>query len=73
MLRVRPIAALCVVLALCAGACGGRQLTNRQVATGAVGGAAIVGMLVLFSMVHDCEVRDGGTCGDPDEPEPWPR
>lgn len=61
------------MLALLASACGGRQLTNRQVAGGAVGVAAVVGMLVLFSMVHDCEVRNGGTCGDPDEPAPWPR
>lgn len=73
MMCVRRIAALCVVIALATGACGGRQLTNRQVATGAVGAAALVGMLVLFGMVHDCEVRDGGTCGDPDEPPPWPR
>ncbi len=67
------LAAVSLVLALGAGACGGRQLTNRQVAAGAVGTAAVVGMLVLFSMVHDCEQRYGGQCADPDEPPPWPR
>lgn len=70
---MRSVAAPCLVLALLASACGGRQLTNRQVATGAVGVAAVVGFLVLMGMVHDCEQRNGGTCGDPDEPSPWPR
>ncbi len=70
---MRRVAALSLCLALASSACGGRQLTNKQVATGAVGAAAIVGMLVLFGMVHDCEVRYGGQCADPDEPPPWPR
>jgi hypothetical protein len=74
MFIVRRAAALCVVIALTTSACGGRQLTNKQVAQGAVGAAAIVGMLVLLGMVHDCDVRDGGRCGeDPDDGPTWPR
>jgi hypothetical protein len=69
------IAALAVAVALLTSACGGRQLTNRQVATGAVGAAAVVGMVVLFGMVADCEERYGGQCADPDPgaPPTWPR
>ena len=57
-------AAAVLALALTAGACGGRQLTNRQVAVGAVTAGVVVGVLVLIST---CDQRDGGFCGDPDQ------
>jgi hypothetical protein len=63
---MRRAAALGLALALAASGCGGRQLTNRQVAAGAVGGVAVLGAIVLVSLVTDCEARQGGTCGDPD-------
>jgi len=71
-MRMR-LAAVATSLALLGTACGGRQLTNRQLATGAVAAGAVVGMIVLYSLAGNCEYRNGGTCGDPDEPPPWPR
>jgi len=67
------LAAVATSLALVCTACGGRQLTNRQLATGVVAVGAVVGMLALYSLAGHCQVQNGGTCGDPDEPPPWPR
>jgi len=69
------LAALVLSVATVAGSagCGGRQLTNRQVAQGAVAVGAVVGLLVLYSMIDDCARRYGGVCEDPNEPSPPPR
>jgi hypothetical protein len=43
--------ALVTVLALGAGACGPKhQLTNKQVAMGVVGAAAVVGLILVLSL-----------------------
>jgi hypothetical protein len=70
----RRLAALLVSLALFAGGCHGqKQLTNKQLAAGAVGVGAVVGMLVLYSLAAECEHKNGGQCSDPDDPPQWPR
>jgi hypothetical protein len=66
----RMVAAL--VCAALLGGCAHKQLTNKQVAAGAVGVGAVVGILVLYSLVAECDQKNGGQCGDPDEPM-WPR
>lgn len=54
--------ALCVALATQPG-CAHRQLTNQQVAAGAVGVVAVVGLLVLLGMASDCD--RSGPCPKP--------
>lgn len=60
------MAAALVSVALLSG-CAHKQLTNKQVAGGVVAAGAVIGFLVLMSMVHDCEQRYG-ECKDPGEP-----
>jgi hypothetical protein len=53
--------ALVTALAVAAPACAhDQQLTNRDVATGVVAIGALVGLLVLYGMIGDCEHK--GTC-----------
>lgn len=56
---MRRAAALGLALALAGSGCGGRQLTNRQLAAGAVGVVAVLGVIVLVSLVSDCGARRG--------------
>ena len=53
--------ALATALAVATPACAhDQQLTNRDVAVGVVAIAAIVGVLVLYGAIGDCEHK--GTC-----------
>lgn len=63
---MKRMAAALVSLALVSG-CAHKQLTNKQVASGVVAAGAVVGLVVLMSMVQDCE-RRYGECKDPSEP-----
>jgi hypothetical protein len=54
--------ALCTALAAQPG-CAHQQLTNQQVAAGAVGVVVVVGFLVLMGMAADCE--RAGQCPKP--------
>lgn len=67
----RMVAALVTCALL--GGCAHKQLTNKQLAAGAVGVGAVVGVLVLYALVADCEQKNGGQCSDPNEPPTWPR
>lgn len=58
---MRRMAAALLSLALVSG-CAHKQLTNRQVAGGVVAVGAVVGFLVLMSMVADCEQKYGSDC-----------
>ena len=42
--------ALVLALAQPAAGCAGKQLTNRQVALGAISAAAVIGIIVLLSL-----------------------
>lgn len=42
--------ALAAALSVGATGCGGKQLTNKQVATGVIAVAAVVGIVVLLSL-----------------------
>jgi hypothetical protein len=63
---MKRIAAGIVSLALVSG-CAHKQLTNKQVASGVVAAGAVVGLIVLLSLVQDCE-RRYGECKDPGDP-----
>ena len=53
--------ALATALAVITPACAhDQQLTNRDVAVGIVGIGALVGLMVLYGMIGDCEHK--GTC-----------
>jgi hypothetical protein len=58
------MAAAVVSVALLSG-CAHKQLTNKQVAGGVVAAGAVVGFLVLMSMVADCEQKYGSDCQQP--------
>ena len=58
---MRRMAAAVMSLALLSG-CAHKQLTNKQVAGGVVAVGAVVGFLVLMSMVADCEQTYGSDC-----------
>jgi hypothetical protein len=53
-------------------ACAHRQLTNRQVATGAVGAAALVGGLIVLYFALGCGHRDPRCAEDPPGGAPGP-
>jgi hypothetical protein len=52
--------ALTIALATGSTACGGKQLTNRQVALGAVGIAAVV--LIVIMLSTQCDEDNGNDC-----------
>ena len=53
--------ALATALAVAAPACAhDQQLSNRDVAAGVVAIGALVGLMVLYGMIGDCEHK--GTC-----------
>jgi hypothetical protein len=58
---MRRMAAAVMSVALLSG-CAHKQLTNKQVAGGVVAAGAVVGFLVLMSMVSDCEQKYGSDC-----------
>jgi len=58
---MKRMAAGLLSLALISG-CAHKQLTNKQVAGGVIAAGAVVGFLVLMSMVADCEQKYGSDC-----------